>query len=411
MARKSPIPTYRRQRIKGGTDRAFVRLNGERHYLGIFGSPESKDAYARIIGEWRATGDITPSDPSLLTMNELLAQFWTRRVVEYYRNPDGTPGKEVTEFSLALKPVRQLYGSSLAAAFGPKALRVIQQWFIDRKLSRKVINRRVGRIKLMVRWAVAEELLPAAAYQRVQAVPGLKEGRTEARETPGLSAVADEVVEATIKHLSPVVAAMVRLQRLSGMRTGELCTMRTGDLDTSGKVWIYKPERHKGTHLGKSRDVYLGPKAVEVLKPWLRTDLSEIIFRPGDAVAFMREKRREERVTPDGNGNCLGANVKRKPQRKPGDRYFSVSYGKAIARACDAAFPAPKGMEGDALKQWRRQHRWRPYCLRHGFATEVRREHGLTEAQVLLGHSSCDVTQVYAAADKKLAIDVIRKVG
>lgn len=411
MARKSPIPTYRRQKKEDGNDRAFVVIKGERHYLGTFGSPESKDAYARIIGEWSLSGSIAPSDPSVMSMSELMSRFWEQRVIGYYKRPDGSPGKEVTEFSLALKPVRQLYGSSLAASFGPKALRVIQQWFTDRNLSRKVINRRVGRIKLMVRWAVAEELLPADAYHRVQAVPGLKEGRTEAPEGPGLSAVADEVIEATIKHLSGVVAAMVRLQRFTGMRTGELCGMTTGDIDTTGTVWTYKPKHHKGSHLGKSRNVYIGPKAIEVLKPWLRSNLSEIIFRPADAVAYMRETRREARKTPTEYGNGPGDNVKRKPQRKPGERYCPVSYGKAIARACDKAFPEPDGTTGDALKEWRRQHRWRPYRLRHGFGTQVRREHGLTEAQVLLGHASCDVTQIYAAADRQKAVAVIRMVG
>jgi site-specific recombinase XerD len=34
--------------------------------------------------------------------------------------------------------------------------------------------------------------------------------------------------------------------------------------------------------------------------------------------------------------------------------------------------------------------------LRHTFATRVRKEHGLEAAQVLLGHSKADTTQIYA---------------
>ena len=47
------------------------------------------------------------------------------------------------------------------------------------------------------------------------------------------------------------VWAMVELQRLSGMRPGEVVTMRTCDLDTSGRVWAYTPESHKTEHHGR----------------------------------------------------------------------------------------------------------------------------------------------------------------
>ena len=42
---------------------------------------------------------------------------------------------------------------------------------------------------------------------------------------------------------------------------------------------------------------------------------------------------------------------------------------------------------------------WHPNQLRHTFATEVRRTHGLEAAQAALGHSKADVTQVYAERD------------
>ena len=54
---------------------------------------------------------------------------------------------------------------------------------------------------------------------------------------------------------------------------------------------------------------------------------------------------------------------------------------------------------------------WHPNQLRHTFATTVRRQHGLEAAQVLLGHSRADVTQVYAERDLTLASTVAAKVG
>ena len=54
---------------------------------------------------------------------------------------------------------------------------------------------------------------------------------------------------------------------------------------------------------------------------------------------------------------------------------------------------------------------WHPNQLRHLFATEVRKEHGLEVAQVLLGHSRADVTQVYAERNEQLPATVAAKIG
>jgi integrase len=101
----------------------------------------------------------------------------------------------------------------------------------------------------------------------------------------------------------------------------------------------------------------------------------------------------------------------------------------AIDRACDQAFPLPVNLarrddetnttwwgrlteqERDAVKEWRKAHRWHPNQLRHSFATRVRKQHGLEAAQVLLGHSRADVTQVYAERNEELAAKVAAKIG
>ena len=44
-------------------------------------------------------------------------------------------------------------------------------------------------------------------------------------------------------------------------------------------------------------------------------------------------------------------------------------------------------------------------------ATRVRKEFGLEAAQVLLGHSRADVTQVYAERNEALAVEVAAKIG
>ena len=87
--------------------------------------------------------------------------------------------------------------------------------------------------------------------------------------------------------------------------------------------------------------------------------------------------------------------MKRKPKRKPGTQYTSDSYRRAIHRACDKA-----GID-----------RWSPNRLRHTKATEVRKQFGLEGAQIILGHASADVSQVYAERDIAKGLEIARRTG
>ena len=130
----------------------------------------------------------------------------------------------------ALRPLRQLYGSTWAGDFGPKKLKAVRQHLVDIGLSRGVINTRVGRIKRLFKWAVAEELAPPSVYHGLQAVAGPTFGRCSARETEPVRPVPDLYVAVVLPFVTPVVAAMIRLQRLTGMRSGEVVIMRPCDI-------------------------------------------------------------------------------------------------------------------------------------------------------------------------------------
>ena len=167
--------------------------------------------------------------------------------------------------------------------------------------------------------------------------------------------------------------------------------LRTADLNMSGSVWTYEPEKHKTQHHGRRRVIFLGPKAQEVLRPFLQTKLDDYLFSPVQSEHARRQAMHAARETPLSCGNKPGSNRKRHPKWGPKARYSADTYRKAIDYACRRAFPAPEGTEGEALKSWRRQHSWSPNQLRHSFATKVRREHGLEAAQVLLGHAQAEI--------------------
>lgn len=72
MPKSASPPKYRHYKPR---NLAVVRLSGRDHYLGTYGSPESKEAYARLIAEFIASGTTAATSkaapPLPLTVTEL----------------------------------------------------------------------------------------------------------------------------------------------------------------------------------------------------------------------------------------------------------------------------------------------------------------------------------------------------
>src|SRR5262245_40155244 len=214
-------------RLHKPSGQARVRHGGREYWLGRFGSPEAAQAYAELIatlaGSEAPGADRKPAGPPtlhLLTIAELIEKFWAHSKV-YYRKA-GKPTGEHKVIRAALRPLLRLFGRELATEFGPAKLKLVREEMIRLGWSRRYINDSVGRIKRLFNWSVENELLPSAVADAISRVAGLKEGRSLAREKPDVQPVADEVIEATLPELPPMVADMVRIQRLTGHRPGEL---------------------------------------------------------------------------------------------------------------------------------------------------------------------------------------------
>ncbi len=418
----SRTPSLRRHKPSG---LAVVTLDGKDHYLGPWPAelrkapPSAREAYDRLIAEWLANGRRlagAAEDAPRLTVNELILSFW-RFAEQHYRHEDGTPTNELTDYRYSLRPLRELYGPTPAADFSPLKLKAVRQRMVCADLCRGVINQRVGRIVRMFKWAVSEEIVPETTHRALMSVRGLEKGRTEARETEPVRPIADAVVDATLPYVLPPVRAMIRLQRLTGMRPGEVCLMRACDIDMSGAVWLFRPHAHKTKHKGKARVVALGPQAQAVVKASLKLDTQAYLFSPREAMEAKRAEmrgRRKTKVQPSQQDRR-----RRKPKKQLGERYKTTSYYYAIRRGVDAANKARACDPCKALKPEDRcgackaaaiPH-WHPHQLRHTHATEVRRRFGLEAAQVALGHSQANVTQVYAERDLALATKVAAEIG
>jgi integrase len=188
---------------------------------------------------------------------------------------------------------------------------------------------------------------------------------------------------------------MVRIQRLTSARPGEVCSMSPGDIDCSGDVWVYRPSEHKTEHFEKDRLIAIGPRAQAILKPYLDRPDQEFCFSPQESEKQRRSKVRENRTTPLSCGNRVGTNRVAHPRRRASNRYRTASYRRAIHRVCEK-----HGIE-----------KWSPNRIRHTASTEIRKRFGIDAARAVDGHGSTKTTEIYAEVDLGKAVEVMRQVG
>jgi integrase len=396
------VPSYRRHKSTG---QAVVTLSGRDFYLGPWNSAASKQQYRRLTSEWLAAGGIlVSSSPNEITIAELLAAFW-KHADTHYVDADGNPTSERATYKTLIARFRKAYGPTLAKEFGPLKLKAFRQMLVDAKLCRKSVNRTVCRVRSIFKWGAENELISPSLVAGLKCVAGLQYGKTEADETNPVRPVPNEFVDAVLPLVAPQVAAMIELQRVTGMRSGEVCRMRMADLNTSGKVWTYCPARHKTMHHGHSRTVYLGPRAQKILLPWIRTELEKFLFSPAEAELARRQSLHSARTTPLHYGNRPGSNLKSKPKKSAGAGYSTMSYLHAVKYGIEKCNRQRKAREEAEIPSWH------PHQLRHNAATYFRKQHGLEVARVLLGHKHAAMTEVYAEADSERAVEVVAKIG
>jgi integrase len=402
------------------TGRAFIFVRDERGrrrqlWLGAdWGTPEAQRRYHEELAKWHvrrpagASAVILAEDPveGGITIVDAAAR-WLLHCEKYYRRADGTLTKETSNCVHNVRPLLAMFGDEPLAALSPRKLKEVRERMIRgdpavppetrRGWCRTLANQAVGRIRSFVKWCVAEGLVSPSVHAGLCALAPLKRGRTDARESKTTRPVSDDVVEATLPHLPPVVADMVRLQHLVGMRGGELCAMASAEIDRSEAVhrgcWVFRPSQTKVSYRGRAIEYPLGPKAVAIIKRYLKANPTAPLFSPAESElqrhAAMRA-RRKTRVQPSQVDRA-------KPDRKrrPGDRYDSGSYGHCIRAACRRAGVEP----------------WSPHDLRRAVATRVRSLFGAEAARAALAHQTLDMTALYAHRDLRVAAEIASEIG
>jgi integrase len=423
--------------------RQFATFNGRKVWFGHKSEPTTKPSFEAYRARWVLNGyrDLDG------TGDGAAAELTVRELAERYREhlarlrPAVWFEKNGPRLTRSLDPLLAIFGDDPAADFGPKALRTVRQAMLaDGALCREELNARVGIIKAAFVWAGADELVPASVAHGVALVKGLRAGDYGAREGKGSREPVDEAhVEATLPHLHPIAAALVRLLHVTGARPSELFNLAPASIDRSGDVWSAEIVEHKTARHGHERELVFGPKAQAILLPFLDRVPAPApgspIFSPAGAVP------REDREA--------------RGSRKIGDRYTAGALRVAITRAVSranrglavkafAAFVKQNGTDGG--RRFLREHfkvdrvsklrgkrlaecvrklngpdgvqpvpEWTPYQLRHTCLSNIRRGFGIEAAAAIGGHAlskESRITEHYTgSAQRDLAREVARKAG
>ncbi len=416
VARKIRKPAYVHHKPTG---QGRIRIGGKDIYLGEYGTPDSRARYEAHIAQWLAQ-NCNP-DAVHFTIDEL-ALLYMGHAREYYQK-DGEPTSELNNVQIALRPLLEVCGTIPVSRFRATDLIRVRNAMIASECVRTSINRQIGRIKLMFRWGHEQGRVSEVVLSSID-IAGLKAGRSKAIESDPVNPVSDAAVDAIQSFVSRQVWAMIELQRLTGMRAGEVCSMRGCDLNTAGTIWEYKPRRHKTEHHGRARIVMLGPLAQKIIREFLKADTQAFLFSPADARLEFDARRKAERKTPmkpsQAERQPLG-----KPTKAPGGRYTVTSYGQAIRKGCEVAFGMPAELRNVSTKlpaerrkalrvqahAWRRAHCWHSHQLRHTAATNIRREFGLETSRITLGHATIAMAELYAEPDMQKSREAMLRLG
>ncbi len=353
---KNRLPSLTRHKATG---QARVWYNGKDHYLGAYGSPESRIRYADLIKEIATGLPVDPiarrgTDDTGPTINEISSAFEKWADGHYRKN-----GKRTAEYDCvksAITPLVHLFGDTPAKSFGPKSLKAVRQKMLDGGTwCREYINKSVGRIRRLFRWAVENELVPSTVLVGLEAVAALREGHPDATDHAPRTAIKKDILDAVRAAVSPETRDMIDLAILTGCRPGELVSLTSEMIDQSDPTaWVAVLTDHKMRHKGKQRALVFGLRGQEILAKYMTG--------------------------------------------KPSAKLFPIqraTFSNRLKKTCDD------------LKLPRFTGHW----LRHLAATEIRQVHGLDGVQASLGHANASMSDHYAHIDLEKAKAVARVRG
>ena len=390
--------------------RAFAWHKGKRIYFGVAGTDEADRNYDRFIRS--LTGEPTLSVPVIPpnvgntagTGNVLVTEL-TAGYLKYIA--PRLDYSHLLHFKYTIGYLVGAYGELFVNDFSPKKLKTVRSRMVATgRLCRKTVNDYTRRIVQIFSWGCEEEYVDSSVVSALREVKSLRKREPGTFDNPPRKEVPDEVVRRTLPFMSPTVAAMVQIQRMTGMRPSELCAMTVGDIDRKrdSELWHYIPKSQKTQQFIGEAPIPLGQPEQKLLKPYLTGKKpSEAVFSPRTAMEEWHAERRKNRKTavPPSQQERQERQAKNPAERQPGEFYNRNSYRTAVTNAIrkgnkilsDGETPIPK---------------WSPYQLRHAQATALEKEGKLDVAQAVLRHTTANTTKRYAHGQLVLAEEAAR---
>lgn len=353
---------------------AYVVIDGKREYLGRYGTVEAEIAYHQLVASFLIDRHKNMNPSSLRALSTAYLAEYRKRI---------SPSQFRIE-SYAVERLGEFVDLDTSATdFGPRQFTRFREHLATKRnkkgqiLKSSVVNKYLAAVRRMFRWGVTMEYIQADQLVALQAVTGVRD------LAPKVTGVSSAQIEAVRPHVSDVIWSMVLLQLSTGARPGEVQALRRRDIDTSTTPWTATLSEHKMAYRGQSRTLFFGPRAQEILQPYMTRQPDEFLFSPVDEIRRKAESMTGEPVKPS------------KTHRLYARPFSRTAYSCAIRRACDAA-----GVE-----------RWHPHQLRHEAANQIQAVRGPDAVRAVLGHESLNTTQIYLDRDTKLARNVALEIG
>lgn len=303
-----------------------------------------------------------------LTIENTVHKYLMNRA-SYYETGEG-PSRQLNNLQSGLKPLIESIGHlPITELDGPRLAELRDEWAKTTNLVRTTINKRMQYVVAFGRWCVEKGIIKAEQLVSLQAVEKVKRGRYGVRDAEPVGPADPGHVAAVMRDLPSTARGIIEMMQLTGMRPGEVRTMRACDLELirveHRTVYRFTPKRHKTAHLGKRRRIFLVGRAYSLANERLSTLIGSSLFE-AESQGYLFS------VDDDGNSP-----------------YQINSLHQAVRRSCDRlSLP-----------------RWTPNQLRHSYATNSRSKGFKLELIAdLLGHADPRTTLIYAEPDDEAAL-------
>jgi hypothetical protein len=166
--KRKQLPKYCRHK---GSGQAYVRIAGDMHYLGKYGTDSSRREYDRIMSEFIANGRQAYRHPDEILMENLIARY-----LDYTENELNLSESRMKIIAAVLRTLNELYANQPVSAFSPASLKAVRSQWVDKKLGLDTVNSYIGIIRQMFDWGGEEEIIPADVVAALRVVKQLKRG-------------------------------------------------------------------------------------------------------------------------------------------------------------------------------------------------------------------------------------------